>query len=198
MSRIVRINNGDYDLYVTPDGTITFHDEVVIGDPIAGTGNLLVGHDATIQNDVTIQHDITIQHNASILNDVTVGNDLAIGDAGAGTGDLSVAHDATIQHNVIIGNSLTVHTDLTVETGVLSAPSADIDSINVTKLIGDPIEIDSAIRFKNKIADPTLVSNSGIVVYGKEQSNLLWYVDCDDKVHSIADTRKALAYSLIF
>jgi hypothetical protein len=144
MSKIVRINNGDYDLYVTPNGTITFHDKVVVGDPETGVGDLIVGNNATIYNNLTIINGELTAGSANITN--------------------------------------------------ITARRATIDT-----LIGDPVNVQHSLRFLN--TDPTTdpVNNkAGILVYGKAGSDSLWYVDCSNKVHSIADSRKALAYSLIF
>lgn len=156
MSKIVRINKGNYDLFVTSTGTITFHDTVTVGTPnetvkSAGTGDFTVGHDATIYNDLTVHHDLTVDH------------------------------DTTIKHNLTVGNML------------------DVPTISVDKLIGDPIDIEGSVRFLFKSASEVPVNHAdGILVYSKQSSDLLWYVDNVNSVHTIPDTRKALAYSLIF
>jgi hypothetical protein len=177
MSKIVRITNGNYELYVKPNGTISFTaTNINLNGSVNITGNVDIGDSLSVTNTIDAK-DINITNNLAVTNDTTLNT-------------LKVTSD-TIQFN---SDAILSYENASFKFKHPDTSLADItaNSITSTSLKGSPVVVDNALKLLPS-TDPV---SAGFILYSK--NNQLWFKNDVGDNDQFVSKSKAIIYSMIF
>lgn len=201
MSRIVRINDGNYSLYVQPGGTIWLHGLVKVDEkitvPTVSTTSVQLGVLNTTTHNIT--NGVELVYNTTNQS-LQVANQT--GTATITTNNVVIDNTATINHLVITTPSLSFNNTSTLSYNSTSNlftfqnSSGDLSGISAN-LIGSPVVVDDALLLKSRTTDVTTTGDGGVLYY-KPNSESVWVTNVKDEHHMLVTNRRAFAYSMIF
>lgn len=175
MSRIVRISNGNYKLYVNPNGTISFNaSEIDLNGEIHITGGLFT--------DTISTTNITVNNNAIVQNLKVISDEI----------------DFNTDAKIVYQNSSFKLTNYSNTLTKLTTGDVDAQNVTTTSLIGSPVLINDSLRIASSSTAPSSVTN-GLTLYTTNgELHYVYGLNSTYVSDQFISKSKAIIYSMIF